>query len=292
MSEPLVRLGLWLFRQIARLPDRWVRRVGFALGDLLWWLARGRRDIALTNLALCFPQRTEAQRRAIAHDHFRCYAASFVERFILWHEPAERICRLVRLIDKHHFDAHFGKPLIVLAPHFVGLDAGGIRLQIDSGGASMFANQKSRALTELMTRGRSRFKGTRMFVRNDGMRPAIRVLREGVPFYFLPDMDLGARDALFVPFFGVICATVPSMARLAQITGARVVPLVTRMVEDGYEATFHPAWEDFPGADLEAATRRMNSFIEQCVLPMPEQYLWTHRRFKTRPPGEPPVYRR
>ena len=64
MSEPLVRLGLWLFRQIARLPDRWVRRVGFALGDLLWWLARGRRDIALTNLALCFPQRTEAQRRA------------------------------------------------------------------------------------------------------------------------------------------------------------------------------------------------------------------------------------
>ena len=83
MSEPLVRLGLWLFRQIARLPDRWVRRVGFALGDLLWWLARGRRDIALTNLALCFPQRTEAQRRAIAHDHFRCYAASFVERFIL-----------------------------------------------------------------------------------------------------------------------------------------------------------------------------------------------------------------
>jgi KDO2-lipid IV(A) lauroyltransferase len=163
---------------------------------------------------------------------------------------------------------------------------------MDTGGASMFANQKSRALTELMTRGRSRFRGTRMFVRNDGLRPAIRVLREGVPFYFLPDMDLGARDALFVPFFGVSAATVPSVARLAQITGARVIPLVTTMTEHGYDARFHPAWEDFPGDDLHAATRRMNAFIEDCVRGMPAQYLWTHRRFKTRPPGEAPVYRR
>lgn len=292
MSELLVRCGLWLMRQVARLPDAWVRGFGFALGDALWWFARSRRAVALTNLALCFPARSADERQAIARGHFRCYAASFVERFILWHEPAERICALVRLRDKHHFDAHFGKPLIVLAPHFVGLDAGGIRLQIDNGGASMFANQKSRALTELMTRGRSRFRGGRMFVRNDGLRPAIRTLREGIPFYFLPDMDLGARDALFVPFFGVGCATVPSVARLAQITGARVVPLVTRMVDHGYEATFHPAWDDFPGDDLALATRRMNAFIEQCVLTMPEQYLWTHRRFKTRPPGQAPVYGR
>ncbi len=292
MSEFFVRIGLWLFRQLARLPDPVVRRAGFLLGEVLWRLARSRREVALTNLALCFPEKTTAERLAIAHEHFRCYAASFVERFILWHEPAQRIARLVRLLDMHHFLPYQGTPVIVLAPHFVGLDAGGIRLQMDTGGASMFANQKSRALTELMTRGRSRFRGTRMFVRNDGLRPAIRVLKEGIPFYFLPDMDLGARDALFVPFFGVSAATVPSVARLAQITGARVIPLVTTMTEHGYDARFHPAWEDFPGDDLHAATRRMNAFIEDCVRGMPAQYLWTHRRFKTRPPGEAPVYRR
>lgn len=292
MSEIAVRAGLWLLRQVARLPDQWVRRIGFALGDLLWWLAAPRRRVALANLALCFPQLDPARRRAIARDHFRFYAASFVERFILWHEPAERICSLVRLIDKHHFDAEPGRPTIVLAPHFVGIDAGGLRLQIDAPGVSLFANQRSRALTELMTQGRSRFHGARMFVRNEGLRPVIRALREGAFFHFSPDMDLGPRDTLFVPFFGVNCATTPSLARLAQMTGARVVPLVTRMVDHGYEATFYPAWEDFPGADVEAATRRMNAFIEERVLEAPEQYLWTHRRFKTRPPGEPPVYRR
>ena len=292
MSEIAVRAGLWLLRQVARLPDQWVRRIGFAFGDLLWWLAAPRRRVALANLAWCFPQLDPARRRAIARDHFRCYAASFFERFIIWHEPAERICSLVRLIDKHHVDADPGRPTIVLAPHFVGIDAGGLRLQVDAPGVSLFANQRSRALTELMTQGRSRFHGARMFVRNEGLRPVIRALREGAFFHFSPDMDLGPRDTLFVPFFGVKCATTPSLARLAQMTGARVVPLVTRMVDHGYEATFYPAWEDFPGSDVEAATRRMNAFIEERVLEAPEQYLWTHRRFKTRPPGEPPVYRR
>ena len=141
-----------------------------------------------------------------------------------------------------------------------------------------------------MTAGRSRFGGTRMLLRNDGMRPALRLIRQGVPFYFLPDMDLGPRDAVFVPFFGVPAATVTSLARLAKATGAVVIPLVTRMTDTGYVAQLYPAWEDYPGEDLEAATRRMNAFIEERVLEMPEQYLWTHKRFKTRPPGEPGGY--
>jgi KDO2-lipid IV(A) lauroyltransferase len=142
-----------------------------------------------------------------------------------------------------------------------------------------------------MTRGRSRFHGT-MLLRNEGLRPAVRWLRDGGAFYFLPDMDLGARDALFVPFFGVSAATVTSVARLARLTGAVVVPLVTRMTDRGYVGVFHPGWTDYPVDDLDAATRQMNVFIEARVLDMPEQYLWTHRRFKTRPPGEASPYDR
>jgi KDO2-lipid IV(A) lauroyltransferase len=290
IGEWLVRAGLALLRLLARLPFGALRRVGILAGDLLWLLARPRRRVTLTNLRLCFPDWTEARRRAVARGHFRAYARSFFDRFLFWFGPEERLRALVELRGLEHFQPWLGKPVILLAPHFVGLDAGGVRYQADFPGASMYANQKSRVLTEAMTAGRNRFGTARLLLRNDGMRPALRLIRQGVPFYFLPDMDLGPRDAVFVPFFGVPAATVTSLARLAKATGAVVIPIVTRMTDTGYVTSFHPAWEGYPGEDIEAATRRMNAFIEERVLEMPEQYLWSHKRFKTRPPGEPGFY--
>ncbi len=292
MSEPLVRLALLVMRLVAKLPYPVVGRLGEWAGALAWVLAVPRRRITRTNLRMCFPHWSEAQRRAVARGHFRFFMRSFFERFIFWHASAERIRRLCRFEGIEHFEPYRGRPVILLGPHFVGLDAGGIRFLLDSPCASMYAAQKSRVFNEAMTRGRTRFEGGHMLLRTEGLRPAVKLLRDGIPFYFLPDMDLGARDALFVPFFGVPAATVTSVARLARITGAAVVPLVTSMTDDGYVARFYPAWEDFPGDDLAAATRRMNAFIEERVLEMPAQYLWSHKRFKTRPPGEPGPYRR
>ena len=291
MSEPLVRFALLLMRAVSRLPYPVVRRLGEFAGSLAWVLAVPRRRVARVNLRLCFPQWSEAQRRAVARGHFRYFMRSFFDRFIFWYGAPERIRRLCRLEGIEHFEPHRGRPVIVLAPHFVGLDAGGIRLSLEAQCASMYAAQKSRALTEAMTQGRMRFNDGRLLLRTDGLRPAVKALREGLPFYFLPDMDLGALDAVFVPFFGVPAATVTSVARLARITGAVVVPLVTTMTDDGYVARFYPAWQDFPGEDLAAATRRMNAFVEERVLEMPAQYLWSHKRFKTRPPGEAKPYR-
>jgi len=289
-AEPLVRVGIAVLRAIALLPLPVVRRIGETVGSIAWLLARSRRRVALVNLRLCFPQWTEARRVEVARAHFRCFVASFFERFIVWYCPPRRMRALVELRGLEHIEALRGRPLIVLAPHFVGIDAGGVRLQMEVGGASMYANQKSRVLTEAMTRGRSRFGGVTMLLRNEGLRPAVRLLRKGVPLYFLPDMDLGARDSVFVPFFGVPAATVTSVARLARATGAAVVPFVTRMTAKGYVAQAWPAWTDYPGEDLVEATRRMNAFIEQRVLEMPEQYLWSHKRFKSRPPGEASPY--
>lgn len=291
IGEFFARLGLGLLRLLAKLPFGALKWIGIATGDLLWLVARPRRRVALTNLRLCFPDWPEARRREVARGHFRAYSRSFFDRFIFWFEPEARLRTLVELRGTEHYEPWIGRPVILLAPHFVGIDAGGMRFQADWSGASMYANQKSRVLTEAMTAGRSRFGDTRMLLRNDGLRPALRLIRKGVPFYFLPDMDLGPRDAVFVPFFGVPAATVTSLARLAKATGAAVIPVVTRLTDTGYVTQVHPAWQDFPGDDLVAATRRMNAFIEEQVLAMPEQYLWSHKRFKTRPPGEAGFYR-
>jgi KDO2-lipid IV(A) lauroyltransferase len=293
-GEALMRGAIVAFRAAARMDYRWLARLGDAMGTALYWLAAPRRRVAQINLAMCFPQWTASQRARVARAHFRAFTRSFLDRFIFWYGPRERIEALCRLEHIEHFlqPVRAGRPVILLAPHFVGIDAGGIRLMLDYPGiASMYARQKSDVLNEAMTQGRSRFQST-MFLRNEGLRPAIRWLRDGGVFYFLPDMDLGGRDALFVPFFGVPTATVTSVARLAKLTGAVVVPLVTKLTDSGYVARFHPAWHDYPLEDLEAATRYMNAFIETQVLEMPEQYLWTHRRFKTRPPGEASPYDR
>lgn len=288
--DALTRLGLLLLRALSALPLPALRGLGRFGGTVAWALARDRRRVTLRNLELCFPQWDEARRVALARAHFRCFVSSFLDRFILWYGSVPRVRALCRLEGGEHYERHRGRPVILLAPHFVGCDAGGARMYFETPIVSMYARQKNRVFDAAMTRGRTRLPGASMVLRTEGLRAAVRALRAGTPFYFLPDMDLGARDALFVPFFGVPAATVTSVARLASLTGAVVVPCVTRMTDEGYVVRLYPAWESFPGDDLYAATRRMNAFIEERVLEMPAQYLWSHRRFKTRPPGEPGAY--
>jgi KDO2-lipid IV(A) lauroyltransferase len=131
-----------------------------------------------------------------------------------------------------------------------------------------------------------------LFSRQQGIRPLVKAMRRGLPFYYLPDMDFGSRDSIFVPFFDVPAATITGLSRIAHLAGAVVVPAVTRQLagDAGYELRFYPAWENFPSENVEADTRRMNAFIEERVREMPEQYYWLHKRFKTRPPGEAKFY--
>ena len=185
-----------------------------------------------------------------------------------------------------------GKPVILFAPHFLALDAGFTRLSGEFDMAAIYSNQKNSLMNALLLKGRTRFGHQQMFSRQQGVRAALGALRKGVPLYYLPDQDYGPRDAIFVPFFGVPAATITGMARLARIAGAQVVPCVSRMLPggQGYELRCYPAWEGFPSGDDATDARRMNAFIEDRVREMPEQYNWAHKRFKTRPPGEPRFY--
>ena len=199
---------------------------------------------------------------------------------------------LARIEGREHLDAHRGKPVILLAPHFVGLDIGFARLSCEIDMASIYSRQKSAAMDAMLLRGRTRFGNQQLFSRQDGVRAAVNALRDARPFYYLPDLDYGPRDAIFVPFFGVPAATITGLSRIAQLAGAAIVPCVTRQLPGGagYVVTLYPAWRDFPGGDLEADARRMNAFIEERVREMPGQYYWLHKRFKTRPEGEANPY--
>ncbi len=277
-------------RGLSRLPLRVLRPLGGGLGTLVWWLALPRRRVTLINLRLCFPQWSERECARVGREHFQWFTRSILERFIMWYGEPERIRQLVSIDNESIFREYLGRPMIILAPHFVGLDAGGTRLSMESGFVAMYQRQKNPVLDAVMLAARKRFSDGVVLSRQQGVRSAVRLIREGLPFYYLPDLDLGSRDAIFVPFFGVPAATVTATARLAAMTGAVVLPFVIHMTPNGYVGRFYPPWEDFPGDDIEAATRRMNAFIEDRVREAPAQYLWSHKRFKTRPPGEPSFY--
>ena len=288
----MTRLAIALMWLLHWLPLVALAPLGQGLGRLLYALAGARRRIALTNLRLCFPELSEAERIALARRHFAAFGRSFLERGLLWWAPPERLRRLARITGLEHLRGLAGRPAILLVPHFIGLDMGGTRLMLESDIVSIYANQKNLLFNAALLKGRSRFGGSVLLSRQEGTRKAIKAMREGKPFYYLPDMDYGQRDTIFVPFFGVPAATITGLSRLARITGAAVLPVITRMLPGGagYLVEIGAPWQDFPGASIEVDTRRMNAYIEEEVRRMPEQYFWLHKRFKTRPPGEKSPY--
>lgn len=290
----MTRAGLFIVWLLHLLPLAILAPLGRGIGLLLYPLARERRNVTLTNLRLCFPQWSEAERKRVARKHFQVVARAFLEHGYLWWSSKEYIQNLVRVEGLEHMQAHAGKPIIWFAPHFAGLDMGGSRLITEWKGVSVYSQQKNKVFDRVLRRGRTRFIAPVLFSRQDGIRPVVKAMREGLPFYYLPDMDFGARDAIFVPFFNVPTATITGLARMTRLARAVVMPVVTRQLPgaQGYVLRFYPPWEHFPTDDVEADTRRMNAFIEDRVLEMPEQYYWLHKRFKTRPPGEASPYER
>jgi len=279
---------LWLLHW---LPLPVLRALGWLLGRLLYTFGRERREVTLINLRLCFPEKTEAERKELARRNFVAFSRAVLDRTLGWWASKERLERIIRITGVEHLKDPAGRPVILLSPHFVGLDAGATRISMHIVGCSVYSNQKNPVFNKLLYDGRMRFNDAVLLSRQDGMRKIVKAMKAGHQFYYLPDMDFGPKESIFVPFFGVQAATIPGVARLVRLTGAKVVACITRQVPDGYEVEVMPPWENFPGESVEADTEFVNRFIESQVLLMPEQYFWLHKRFKTRPPGEKRYYK-
>lgn len=290
----LTRIAVALLWLAHWLPLPVLARLGQGLGMLLYAAARRRRHIVEVNLALCFPELDARARKRLARAHFSALGRSLLERGLVWWGSRERLQRLIRIEGAQHIRdlQAAGRPVILLAPHFVGLDAGGSRVVMDFDVVSVYARQKNKVIDRWLYHGRSRFGNPLLLSRQDGVRATVKAMKAGHPFYYLPDMDFRGKDSIFVPFFGVPAATITGLPRLARLAGAAVVPCVTRMLPGGrgYVVEVGEPWSDYPGDDVAADTLRMNDWIASVVRTMPEQYYWVHRRFKTRPKGEARPY--
>jgi Kdo2-lipid IVA lauroyltransferase/acyltransferase len=279
---------LWLLHW---LPLPILGRIGALVGSLMYYAIPKRRKIALVNLRLCMPELSEQERVTIAKRHFQGYSRSILERSLIWWAPIPRLRRLIHVEPAVPQAEMESGPTILLCPHFVCLDVAGVAARVMPL-ATIYSPQKNQAFDDLLRYGRERFGPVRLFTRTDGVKPILRALRDGLPYFMLPDMDFGEKDAAFVPFFGIPAATLTALGRLSAAANAKVIPVVATFLPDyrGYRVVFYPSWQDFPGDDMIAATRRMNAFIEERVREHPAEYFWTHKRFKTRPPGEPSFY--
>jgi KDO2-lipid IV(A) lauroyltransferase len=285
------RLGVAFMRMLAPLPLSWVRALGWALGWVLYAVVPNRRHVVRVNLALCFPQWTQERRDAMVPRVFISFAQAWLDRSWLWHGRPEVVRQRVRLTGAmQEFDGR--EPTVVFWPHFVGMDAGwtALTLELQRPFMTIYTHQANRVVDQWILRGRQRFGTVRLFRRVDGVKRVVASLREGVPLCLLPDMNFGPEESIFVPFYGVPAATVPSLSRFARLGRAKVVPLLTRLTPTGYDVQVLPAWPDFPSDDLAADTALMNERLQDYIDGMPEQYYWVHKRFKTRPDGADPVY--
>ena len=282
---------LWLLHG---LPLSLQAALGRLLGRVLYTVARERRRISARNVQLCLPELNAEQRRALLRDHFRWLGRSAVERALLWYGSPERLRRLIHVEGDVTLAERSERPVMWLVPHFLALDVAGVATQLFQSRpvVSIYQAQSDPVFDAAMRRGRMRFGQGELFSRHDTVRPLVRAIRRGHAFFNLPDMDFGLKDSAFVPFFAVPAATLLAPSKMARSLDMVVQPVVATILPggQGYRVRFLPPWTGWPSDDPLADARRMNEWIEATVRADPAQYLWVHKRFKTRPPGDPDPY--
>ncbi|HYN79474.1 MAG TPA: lipid A biosynthesis acyltransferase [Lamprocystis sp. (in: g-proteobacteria)] len=286
-------LVVGLVYALGRLPFPLLWALGQGLGRLGWLLAQDRREVARRNLGLCLADTPSPERERVLRAHFGWLGVAALGQGVVWGISRGRLGRLVRVRNREFIDSCIaaGRPVIVLVPHFVGLELGGAAFTgLVHPGVYMYQQIRDPVVDRQVKRARRQY-GSRSIERSDDLRGLLRAIKQGTPFFYLPDQDAGRRG-IFAPFCGVPAATVPMLGRFAAMTGAVVIPTFARYLPwgRGLELIFDPPLAPFPSGDPQADATRMNRVIEARIHTMPEQYFWVHRRFKTRPPGAPPIY--
>ena len=288
-------LALNLLRLFSFLPYSIVVPFGYGLGWLAAHIPNERAHVVKTNLRLCFPSLSESEINALALEHWKLFGRSVIERSRIWLGTGEQIRAMVEIESAIPLGDR--KPRLLINPHFVGLEGGFMALSVMAkergwmGGAGLYQKMKNPFFNQKMIEWRNRFGG-KSIERQSRLRDLIREIQTGNFIVIAPDIDLGPRDSVFVPFFGIQTSTITSVSRLAQLSGAEVCLMTTTLNTNrsGYVCRISAPLENFPSDDPSNDAARLNQCIEALVRESPAEYYWVHKRFKYRPPGEASLY--
>ena len=290
----LLWLGLGLLWLTIQLPYAVLLRLGRGLGWLLYHVAGSRRRIAKRNLQLCFPQMPSAEREALLKENFASTGIAFFEMAMSWWWPRHKLADLAQIEGLQHLQQAqaAGQGVILMAVHFTTLEIGAALLGQVHTIDGMYREHRNPLFDFIQRRGRERHNLDATAIEREDVRAMIKVLRGGRAIWYAPDQDYGAKQSLFAPLFGVQAATVTATTKFARLGRAVVLPFTQVRLPDaqGYRLTIHPPLADFPGQSDEADCLSINAWVEKAISGCPEQYLWSHRRFKTRPEGEAKLY--
>ena len=282
--------GIALLTAAARLPWPLQRALGRVLGALAFLFAGSRRHAARVNLQLCFPELDAAARERLLRDTFRDFGIGLFEFARAWWGGVAPMRRDVVIEGLEHLKAlqAEGRGVLMVSGHFMTLEICGRLLCDHVPLAGMYRRYRDPVMEWAVKRGRLRYAAA-MFT-NEDIRPAMRHLKQGGFLWYAPDQDMRGKDTVFAPFFGVPAATITATHQFARLSGCAVVPFFHRREGDRYVLRIAAPLDDFPSKDATADSARVNAAIEAMVREAPSQYLWIHRRFKRRPPGEAPPY--
>ena len=286
-------LGVAVIWLIARLPQRALLWLGRRIGGLVLRIPSARRRIAEANIALCFPELDATARKALVDANLRDIGLMLVEFALGWMGTDRRMAEIPTRIDGlQHLEAARaqGKGVLLVGGHFSHLELCARLVSQRIRIAGMYRRMDSDVFEWVVLRARLHYAAA-MFDKDD-IRGTVKYLRAGGTLWYAPDQDMRSKDTVFAPFFGVPAATITATHHLARMAGAVVIPFFHRRLPagQGYALRLGAPLQDFPGTDALADTARINACIEQMVREAPEQYLWVHKRFKTRPPGAPNIY--
>lgn len=287
-------VGVGILALLSRLPYRLVVLIGYGLGSLAGHIPSKRKQVVKTNLRLCFPLLSEREINVLAYDHWKLLGRSIAERSVIWLGSANAVSKMVDV--KSAVDLSDQKPRILVNMHFTGIEGSIVisALAKERGWprtSGLFQRMKNPFFNERIIRWRNRFGGNAID-RQGNLLPLIREIRKGNLIIIAPDLDLGLRDSVFVPFFGIPTNTITAVSRLALIAKAEVCMMVTTLLPDRshYSCVISKPIDGFPSDDLVADTARLNSIYEAEIRKHIAEYYWVHKRFKNRPNGQASPY--
>lgn len=286
--------GRWFLLLLVMLPVPLLAVLGRRLGSLFYYFDRKRRHFASTNISICFPGLDKKQHRQLLKKHFHALGQSLLCTLgITWTRPRQRLEKYLHIEGEEYLQQQQDNNLIIMAPHFVGLELAWAWLSMTRPMAGMYREPRKNILHWAIDHRRTQFGGLAVEAQAQ-LKSLIKMIRNGKPFFYLPDLDPGSAGRYaFAPFFGTQAATWTALGRIAAMTNAKVIPcFVTQHNNGHYTIHFDKAMEGFPGGDDVKDALKLNALIENAVKSSPEQYFWIHRRFKTRPQGETSFYGR